>query len=144
MLVPLLLATSGLVVLPDGRRAHVLKHDEAVADFLVARVSSLANAAIEEKGAFSLSIGSGTTVKPLSRLADAVDCSRVHVFFGNERTEGDAAGKCFSGAADFVAACSIPAGNVHPVPSLPAEEAAAAYEAVLRSASPTVASCACA
>jgi len=131
-------ALASLVALPDGRRAHILKDDAALSDKLLSRVGELANAAIGVKGSFAMSIGSGTTVKPLLQLAEiGVDCSKVHVFFGNERTEGDAAGKCFAGAADFVASCSIPAANVNRVPSLAAEAAAAAYEATLR-ASPVV------
>jgi 6-phosphogluconolactonase len=54
----------------------------------------------------------------------------VHLFFGNERTEGDSAGKCFSGAAELVSACGIQ--HVYRVPNLPAEKAAVEYEAVLR------------
>ena len=54
---------ASLLVLPDGRRAHVLKNDEAVARFIRERVATLAAAAIAEKGAFSMSIGSGTTVE---------------------------------------------------------------------------------
>lgn len=132
MLVSVLLAPA-LVVLPDGRKAHVLKDDAAISSFIQTRVAELANQALADKGAFSMSIGSGTTVAPLAQLAGEVDFSRVHVFFGNERTEGDAAGKCFSGAANFLEACAVPEANVHRVPSLPAAEAAAAYEATLRS-----------
>jgi len=92
-------AVNSLIVLPDGRRIHVIKNNpmlDNVGDFIVGRVEELANAAIEEKGAFSMTIGSGTTVKPLSALAERVDFSKVHIFFGNERTEGDAAGKCYN------------------------------------------------
>ena len=56
------------VVLPDGRRFHVVKSDEQAAAFIRTRVSDLANAAIAKKGAFSMSIGSGTTVAPLVDL----------------------------------------------------------------------------
>jgi len=118
------------VVLPDGRRFHVVKSDEQAAAFIRTRVSDLANAAIAKKGAFSMSIGSGTTVAPLVDLTGAVDWTKVHVFFGNERTEGDAAGKCFSGAAELVSACGIQ--HVYRVPNMPAEKAAVEYEAVLR------------
>jgi 6-phosphogluconolactonase len=123
--------THALVVrLPDGRRAHILKNDVAVADFLVERIEELANAAIAKKGAFSMSVGSGTTVQPLAFLAGRVDFSKVHLFFGNERTEGDAAGKCADGGGDVFAA--LVGLNVHRVPFGPAEEAAAEYEAAMR------------
>lgn len=128
------LAIPALVVLPDGRAARIFKSDEAVSNYLVTRVAQLANDAINAKGSFSMSIGSGTTVTPLSGLAGNVDFSKVHIFFGNERTEGDAAGKCFDFATEcgFIANCEIPSANIHRVPSLSAEEAAAAYEAELR------------
>jgi len=131
---PALLLTSlaSGVVLPDGRVAHILKDDAAVASFIQTRVAALAIAAIAEKGAFSMSIGSGTTVAPLVELADDLDFTKLHLFFGNERTEGDAAGKCFDGAAAFVEACAIPSDNVHRVPSVVAEEASAQYEAAIR------------
>lgn len=131
-MLPALLLASGLV-LPDGRVAHVLRDDAAVAGFIRSRVAELANAAIAETGAFSMSIGSGTTVAPLVELAGELDFSRLHLFFGNERTEGDAAGKCFDGAAALVEACAIPPENVHRVPSLVAEEAATQYEATILS-----------
>lgn len=127
---------AGLVVLPDGRHVNIIKSDiltGAVGDFIVDRVEELANAAISEKGAFSISVGSGTTVAPLKQLADRdVDFGKVHLFFGNERTEGDAAGKCGKGGADVFAALGIPACNLHLVPELPAEDAAEAYEAEIR------------
>jgi len=89
-----------LIVLPDKRKVHIIKNDillDAVGDFIVDRVEELATEAISKRGSFSISIGSGTTVKPLVALADRrnVDISKLHIFFGNERTEGDAAGKCF-------------------------------------------------
>ena len=107
-----------------------MKDDAAIARFIQSRVVELANAAIASKGAFSMSIGSGTTVAPLIELAGEVDFTRVHLFFGNERTEGEAAGKCFDGAAQFVEACGV--GHVYRVPSLAAADAAVQYEATVR------------
>lgn len=131
-----------LVVLPDGRRVHIIKNSNALLDnvgnFIVERVEELANTAIAEKGFFSISIGSGTTVKPLAALADRIDFSKVHLFFGNERTEGEAAGKCFLSGAEVFASLRIPESNLHRVPELPAEEAAEAYEAEIRRMSPDV------
>ena len=100
-----LCACAAALVLQDGRAARVMKDDAAIARFIQSRVVELANAAIASKGAFSMSIGSGTTVAPLVELAGEVDWTRVHLFFGNERTEGEAAGKCFDGSARFVEAC---------------------------------------
>lgn len=129
-------STNALAVLPDGRRVHIIKSDiltGAIGDFIVDRVEELAKAAIAEKGAFSMSVGSGTTVTPLTQLADRdIDFSKVHLFFGNERTEGDAAGKCADGGADVFEALGIPASNLHRVPEMPAEDAANAYEAEMK------------
>ena len=125
-----LCACASALVLQDGRAARVMKDDAAIARFIQTRVVELANAAIASKGAFSMSIGSGTTVAPLIELAGEVDFSRVHLFFGNERTEGEAAGKCFEGAARFVEVCGV--AHVYRVPSLAAADAASQYEATVR------------
>lgn len=126
-----------LIVLPDGRQVHIIKNDillDAVGDFIVNRVESLATSAIATKGTFSMSIGSGTTVAPLSQLADRdIDMTKVHILFGNERTEGEQAGKCAKSGSDVFRALGIPEENIHLVPYLPAEKAAETYEAFLRS-----------
>jgi len=111
-----------------------------VALHICARVADLADAAIASKGSFAMSIGSGTTVAPLKMLAGDVDFSRVHVFFGNDRTEGATAGKCFTGAAEFLSSCSVPPEQVYRVPSGPPEAAADEYDALLRS-SPALGVC---
>mmetsp|Transcript_4823 Transcript_4823/g.15924 ORF Transcript_4823/g.15924 Transcript_4823/m.15924 type:complete len:233 (+) Transcript_4823:94-792(+) len=115
--------------LPDGRVGHVLRSESAVSDLIRDRVAELARVAIAEKGCFSLSIGSGTTVEPLASLAGALDWSCVHLFFGNERTEGEAAGKCWAGAEELIATCGV--GHVHRVPAGPAADAAEAYSRTL-------------
>ena len=123
---------SALNMLPDGRRVHILKSDEAVADLIRVRVSEQIKEAIASKGAFSMSIGSGTTVSPLIDLGSvaSIDYTKVHLFFGNERTEGDAAGKCLRGAAELLRAWE--GVVVHPVPSGPAADSACQYETELR------------
>ena len=67
--------------LPDGRVGHVLRSESAVSDLIRDRVAEVARVAIAEKGCFSLSIGSGTTVKPLASLAGALDwsLSLIHI-----------------------------------------------------------------
>ena len=126
-----------VAILPDGRRVHVINNNvllDSVGGFIVDRVADLAASGIAEKGAFSMSIGSGTTVAPLAQLSERVDISKVHLFFGNERTEGEAAGKCAQSGAEVFQAMGIPEENVHRVPlNVPAEEAAEQYEALLRS-----------
>ena len=70
------LACVSAFTLPDGRVGHVLRSESAVSDLRSARprrLAEVARTAIAEKGCFSLSIGSGTTVKPLASLAGALD-----------------------------------------------------------------------
>lgn len=125
-------------ILPDGRHVHIIKNDiltNSIGDFIVNRVEELACEAISKKGSFSMSVGSGTTVTPLTQLADisSIDMNKVHVFFGNERTEGDAAGKCASFGAQVFGTLGIPEENIHRVPEMAsAEDAAIFYEANMR------------
>ena len=88
-------ASSGEVL--DGRRFVVCASEVEVAQAVADRVASLSRAAVADKGAFSMSIGSGSTVAPLKDAG--VDWAKAHVWFGNERTSGDAAMKCFEGAS---------------------------------------------
>ena len=88
-------ASSGEVL--DGRRFVVCASEAEVAQAVADRVASLSRAAVADKGAFSMSIGSGSTVAPLKDAG--VDWAKAHVWFGNERTSGDAAMKCFEGAS---------------------------------------------
>lgn len=148
MFVGAFVALLGLT-LPDGRSYRVIASD-GIGQYIKLRVASLAAEAIAEKGSFSMSIGSGTTVTPLAELApptslpgfdrpppgilghSLVDWAKVHIFFGNDRTEGESAGKCFNSAATFIAACGIPEENVHRVPLGEAAESADAYDKMLR------------
>jgi 6-phosphogluconolactonase len=110
----------------------VFASDADVGLYICAKVEELAKAAIADKGAFSMSIGSGTTVKPLATLSSSgIDFSRVHLFFGNERTEGETALKCARGADEFIDACSVPRTQVHVVQGGDSEAAARAYEKLL-------------
>ena len=128
-------ATSRAGVAPhDGRVFRVFATDDDLAAHIVDTVEHLATAAISQRGSFAMSIGSGTTVAPLLALARSskIDFDAFHVFFGNERTEGDTAFKCHDTAA-FIDACGIPrVTNVHKAPSGDADVAALAYDAELR------------
>ena len=68
---------------------------------------------------------------PLLELKDRhLDFSKVHLFFGNERTnEGDQAGKCMNAAAELISVCGIT--NVYPVPKISAEMAALQYSEMI-------------
>lgn len=128
---------------PDGdlRTHKVFDSDAAVGAYICTRVEAIARESIANKGGFSLSIGSGTTVKPLVGLKDTdIDFTKVHVFFGNERVLGDTAYKCYSGAA-FADACSIPREQVYKVTdggAGGAADAALEYEARIKSLPETV------
>jgi 6-phosphogluconolactonase len=112
-----------------GRIVTVVNDEATLSNVLLERIEEAALENIEKRGAFTICVGSGSTVKPLTKLKDSgkIDFSRFHVFFGNERTEGDKAGKCLEGAQDFVVACGIPAENVHGIPKGVAAMAAEAY-----------------
>jgi hypothetical protein len=62
---------------PSGRSTRTLQTQ--VGEYIAWRVADLAKRCIEDKGAFSMSIGSGTTVKPLSSMASTpgIDFSKV-------------------------------------------------------------------
>lgn len=126
--------SSTVATLSDGRSYRIFDTDADVGDYICSRVQELASASISSKGAFSLSIGSGTTVAPLEGLKDCgLDFSKFHVFFGNDRTERMDAGKCFKGAQAFVAACGIPSENVHGIPNEDPVGAAEEYEKLIKS-----------
>ena len=67
--------------LTDGRTFRVFDTERDVSDYLALRVEELMVESIDAKGAVSLSIGSGTTVTPLHRLAVSarVDFGRVRL-----------------------------------------------------------------
>ena len=105
--------------------------DGDYADAVVDTVVETAKAAISTKGSFSLAIPGGSVVTALSGLSpNAFDMSKVYIFFCNERI---GANKCYKGALEaFVTKCGIPIEQVYKVPELEPEEAAAAYEAMIR------------
>ena len=109
----------------------VVCYDGDYADAVVSLVVESAKSAIEAKGSFSLAIPGGSVVTALKGMdADAFDMSKVHIFFCNERI---GANKCYQGALDaFVTKCNIPTEQVYKVPELEPEEAAAAYETMIK------------
>eukprot|EP00873_Tetraselmis_striata_P013056 jgi/Tetstr1/433320/TSEL_022607.t1 len=107
--------------------------EAAVGKALNELVVSAAAAAIAEKGAFSLASPGGSIPKLLAALpatpgADAVDWSKVHLFFVNERQNE---GKCLKlNKAQFADALGI--GHVYPAAEGESIDSAAAYDATLR------------
>jgi 6-phosphogluconolactonase len=67
--------------------------------------------AIASKGSFTLCIPGGSVVKAASTMKkDAMDWSKVHVFFANEKLNDMA---CYNGAQEFIKNVGIPEANVH-------------------------------
>jgi 6-phosphogluconolactonase len=109
----------------------VICYDGDYSDAIIDLVVETAKAAIESKGLFSLAIPGGSVVNALKGMdVDAFDMSKVHIFFCNERI---GANKCYQGALDaFVTKCNIPLEQVYKVPELEPDEAATAYETMIK------------
>ena len=105
------------------------------ADFIAA----LAAEAIAARGRFTIALSGGNTPKPVyQRLASAaLDWTRVHVFFGDERCvpPDDPRSNYHMARAALLDHVAIPAENVHRMRGEdPPEAAAEAYAADLRTA----------
>jgi 6-phosphogluconolactonase len=76
---------------PDNLEIKVVPDAKAVAVEAAERVANAADAAIRERGKFSIALSGGSTPKALYALLAAepyrsrIDWSRVHVLFGDER-----------------------------------------------------------
>jgi len=118
--------------LEDGRKVCVFSDDKAISAAVAEAVAKIGASCIADKGAFSIAIPGGSVVKALSKLEPtAMDFTKVHVFFCNERI-GEY--KCYKGAtADdaFVTKCGIPLEQVHRVSEGSPQEVAVAYTALL-------------
>lgn len=94
--------------------------------------------AIEERGRFAVVLAGGSTPKAAYEIlardyADRVDWSRVHVFFGDERTVPPEHEDSNYRMAREALLDHVPVGGVHRMQAeLPPDEAAAAYEEELR------------
>jgi len=121
--------------IPDGRQVFILEDADAISAAVVESVAAIGAECIAEKGSFTMCVPGGSIVKALSKLSpDAMDFSKVHVFFANERI-GEF--KCYKGAvSSFTERCGIPAENVHKVSDADPAAAAAAYEAEMLAAAP--------
>ena len=126
---------------PDGAVAEAIVFvDEGsliagAADFIAASAME----AIAAHGSFAVALSGGNTPKPVyQRLASAaIDWTRVHVFFSDERCvpPRDTRSNCHMARAALLDHVKIPAGNVHRMRGEdPPEAAAEAYAADLRSA----------
>lgn len=117
--------------LADGRRVRVLSGEVEAASALVEETAAAAVDAIARKGAFSLAVSGGGVARALRGLAKepGLDFGRFHVFFCHD-TIGEA-GSHEEAQEVWLGACGVPAGQVHVVPDLPPEAAAAQYTATI-------------
>jgi len=129
----------GGFTISDGRKVRVLADEAGIANAVCEEFVAAAKAAIAAKGSFSVAIPGGSVVAALAKVpAGAVDASKVHVFFCNERL-GE--GKCYKGAMkNLVEPLGIPSSQVYRVPDGSPEEAASKYEALLKSMPPHIVS----
>lgn len=103
--------------------------DGNFADDICDLVAVTGSAAIAEKGSFSLAVPGGSVVKALRGLdEDALDYSKMHVFFCNDAIDSK---KCYKGAVDALK--MVPEENIHSIGDGTPQEVAANYEDVLRS-----------
>jgi len=124
-----------LVVLPDAG---------AVAVEAAERVVAWALDAVERHGRFSIALSGGSTPSGLYRLlvadsyASRMPWERTHLFWGDERhlPPGDS-GRNDTDVLPLLARTGVPAGQIHPVPYVSGDPAAAArnYQALLRQVS---------
>jgi len=118
--------------LDDGRQVLLFGDGKALTAAVAPMVAEAGKAAIAEKGAFSIAVSGGEVATALGCLAQqpGVEFSKFHVFFCYDALEPGAP-PCHVEAHDtWLAACGIPAKQVHAMPSgLPCEAAAAQYTA---------------
>lgn len=122
---------SELVVVPDG---------ESLVSLAARRFTTLASAAIADRGRFVVALSGGSTPIPVYALlaekpyASRVDWARLHVFWGDERCvpldHPDSSYRMTS--QTLLNYVPVPSENVHRVRGeLPPEEAAAVYRSEL-------------
>jgi 6-phosphogluconolactonase len=131
---------------PDGRRSgggavEILPHADALARAAADHLTAVARRAIAARGRFTVALAGGATPRPVyRRLAEAdppcIDWRRVHVFWGDERCvpPDDPRSNYRMAREALLDAVPVPAEQVHRIHGEePPAQAAAAYEAVLRS-----------
>lgn len=122
-------ATEEFAISKEIKTVRVFDGDYA--DDICDEVVAQASACISEKGTFSLCIPGGSVVKALASLsADALDYSKVHVFFANEKIPSF---PCISGALEVTQKLGIPDEQVYGVGEGSAAEVALSYTELLKS-----------
>jgi 6-phosphogluconolactonase len=116
----------------------VYETPEELAEAAARDFAARAREAIDERGRFAVALAGGSTPKAtyevLARdFAGELDWSRVHVFFGDERTVSPDHEDSNYRMAYETLLSRVPVGSVHRMRcELPPEEAATAYEEELR------------
>jgi len=117
---------------------HVCRGPEELAGAAAREFAAKAEEAIEERGRFVVVLAGGSTPKAMYRVlaleyADRIDWSRVHVFFGDERTVPPDHDDSNYKMVNEVLLEHVPVESVHRMRGeLPPDEAAEAYEEELK------------
>ena len=105
--------------------------DSDFAEEIRAAVKEVGEAALEEKGSFSLAVPGGSVVAALGGFDKGdLDFSKTHIFFCNEKLPS---APCLAGALEQVLKLGVPEENVHGVGEGSAAEVAAQYTELLKS-----------
>jgi 6-phosphogluconolactonase len=116
----------------------VYETPEELAEAAARDFAARAQESIDERGRFAVALAGGSTPKATYEVlardyAGALDWSRVHVFFGDERTVSPDHEDSNYRIAYEILLSRVPVGSVHRMRGeLPPQEAAAAYEEELR------------
>jgi 6-phosphogluconolactonase len=117
---------------------HVYGDPEALSEAAAREFAAKAGEAIEERGRFVVVLAGGSTPKAMYEVlaieyADRIDWSRIHVFFGDERTVSPDHDDSNYRMATETLLDQVSVGSVHRIRGeLPPDEAAEAYEEELR------------
>jgi 6-phosphogluconolactonase len=117
---------------------HVYESPEELAEAAARGFAARADEAIGERGRFAVAFAGGSTPKATYQIlardySGRMDWSKVHVFFGDERTVPPDHEDSNYGMAREVLLDHVPVGSIHRMRGeLPPDEAAEVYEQELR------------
>ena len=131
-----------MTALPADRDVDVFTDAAALVRVAAERIVRLAEEAVERAGRFTLALSGGSTPRPLYDLLggafrERVPWSRTEVYFGDERCVPPADAESNYAAARRALLGLVPLARVYRIEGeLPAETAAANYDATLHAAFP--------